>query len=111
MKNIFRLFLICAISSSIAYAHKVESLNPNQENAMKITKEYIQNFYNDILVNQKIEKFGDYFTDDCFISINGKVFNADSFKQRMKWIRENTKSVHVEVVNFFVSSYGKQITD
>ena len=78
---------------------------------MILDKKYVHQVYEDILVKQRIEKFNDYFTDDCRIEINGKIFDAESFKQRMKWLKENTKSIEVEVVNFFTSSDNTQITD
>ena len=120
VKNYINVFFKCLMLTIIlcgtgASAAEGQVMNRkeynNQKLEMRFTKEYMQKFYNDILVDQKIEKFDDYFTKDCFISINGKVFNAGSFKQRMRWIRENTQYVHVEVVNFFISQDGKQITD
>lgn len=75
------------------------------------TKSYMQQFYEDILSKQCVEKFEDYFTKNCRIQINGKIFDASSFKQRMRWLKAHTKSIKVEVVNFFVSQDGTQITD
>lgn len=117
MSSVFKLLIICGLLLNCFNVNAVvdNSFNKQgkltQEPKMKFTKESMQQLYNDILVNQKLGKFHDYFTDDCFISINGKVFNANDFKQRMKWIKEHTKSVKVEVVNFFMSEDGTQITD
>lgn len=67
--------------------------------------------YKDILIEQKIEKFDNYFTADCTIQVNDKVFNAEEFKQRMQKMKENIKSIKVEMVNFFISQDESEITD
>ena len=75
------------------------------------TKEYMEQLYDDVLCKQDTIAFDKYFTKDCSIHINGKSFTNEKFKQRMKWIKENSKSVSVTVENFFVSKDNKQITD
>lgn len=81
------------------------------EKIMIFNQAYMSQFYKDILSDQNIEKFDDYFTKDCTIQINGKEFTADQFKQRMKWLKEHTKTIKVQVVNFFASKDDRQITD
>lgn len=71
----------------------------------------MDNLYKDLLSEQNIDKFHDYFTKDCRIEINGETFNADQFKKRMKWLKENTKTIKIEVTNFFVSQDSRQLTD
>lgn len=82
-----------------------------QKNPWSSQKDYFQRFYRDILERQEVEKFDHYFTPDCRISINGKVLNAESFKSRMAYLRENCRKIVVRVLNSSVSECGLKISD
>ena len=82
-----------------------ESRTPDWDNIKTYEK-----LYQEILVNPDTSKFHHYFTEDCYININDKEYDADAFKQRMVWLKKNAK-VKVEVVNFFTSKDGTKITD
>ena len=76
-----------------------------------MNQQRLQQLYQDILCEQNIAKFADYFTDDCTIVINDKSFTAEGFKQRMQWIKDSLLSVEVEVIRYVASADGKHFSD
>lgn len=75
------------------------------------TPQTIKKFYKDILEDQRIETFDDYFTSDCLIEINQHLFTQEDFKQRMAWLRNNTKSIKVKVTHSLQSADGTMVAD
>lgn len=78
---------------------------------MPFSQVKLERFYKDILEKQNIKSFDDYFTQDCIIKINNHVFNSESFKERMLWLKKNTKKINVKPTNFFTNPEGNQFTD
>ena len=63
-------------------------------------KQIISNMYNDILVKHDMSKLPEYFCTDVVVNINGKQFDSlEQFQKRIQWIKQNTKSVHLEIVD------------
>lgn len=105
--------LISVVSITSADTPASISIQPQElkEPPMSFSKEKIKTFYKDILEDQNIEKFDDYFTEDCLIEIGQRHFTRDTFKQRMQWLKDNTTSIKVEVTHAFPSQDGTMMTD
>lgn len=79
-------------------------VNFEKENLMQQSKydykQIISNMYDAILVKQDISKLSEYFCTDVVVNINGKQFDSlEQFQNRIQWIKQNTKSVHLEIVD------------
>ncbi|CAD7969442.1 unnamed protein product [Amoebophrya sp. A120] len=100
-------------ATTVATNHEMsKKKNPwSNEDNTGVSRTYFQHFYHDILETQNVEKFHDYFTEDCEISINGIQYDAKGFTSRMEWLRENTEWIKVKVLNSSVSNCGLKISD
>lgn len=106
-------FALSILSTVAAGAEISVSIAPQteKESIMAFSNDKIKAFYKDILEEQNIDKFDDYFTKDCLIEIGERHFDRDAFKQRMQWLKDHTQSIRVEVTHAFSSPDQSMFTD